>query len=92
MKLLEQIVIKIIAIPMWFLSVFISLLQWVWGIVADIAWVFVDRTAEFFHALVEDTKTACDVLKTYDKYTTPLFNRFRKDSQKSDNHRTKGVT
>lgn len=82
MKLLEQIVIKIIAIPMWFLNVFISLSQWVWGIVADIAWAFVDRTAELFHVLVEDTKTAYDVLKTYDKYTTPLFNRFRKGSQK----------
>lgn len=82
MKLLEQIVIKIIAIPLWLLSVFISLLQWAWGIVVDIAWAFGDRTAEFFHTLVEDTKTAYDVLKTYGKYTTPLFNRFRKGGQK----------
>lgn len=92
MKLLEQIVIKIIVIPLWFLSVFISLLQWVWGIVVDIAWAFGDRTVELFHTLAEDTKTAYDVLKTYNKYTTPLFNRIRKGDQKSDNHRVKGVT
>lgn len=92
MKLLEQIVIKIIIIPLWFLGVFILLLQWAWGIVVDIAQSFVDRTAELFRISVEDAKTAYDVLRTYGKYTTPLFNRFRKDDQKSDNHRVKGVT
>lgn len=83
MELLEQIVIKIIVIPLWVLSAFISLLQWVQGIVVDIAWAFRDRTAEFFHTLIEDTKTACDVLKTYGKYTTPLFNRIRKGDKKT---------
>lgn len=82
MKLLEQIVIKIIVIPLWVLSAFISLLQWVWGIVVDIAWAFGDRTVEFFHTLIEETKTAYDILRTYDKYTIPLFNRIRKKRSK----------
>ena len=82
MELLEQIVIKIIVIPLWVLNAFISLLQWAWGIVVDIAFAFGDRTKEFFHTLIEDTKTAYDVLKTYGKYTTILFNRIRKDGEK----------
>lgn len=48
----------------------------------DIAQSFMDRTAELFRISVEDAKTAYDVLRTYGKYTTPLFNRFRKGGQK----------